>query len=223
MIDAAACQCALVEQDAAVRDRLDDVGDLSAAHGLEDVRAGTRLQGLSQGLVVVKGSQDDGEDLRVGGAQTVHNVDAGAVGQLQVDEDDVGAHEVGATHRVCDRTGLGDDLQRLVAVDDFGNTAPDDLMIVDDHNARARGSIFTHEFILTVRRAGALGYLFFFRGQPIHRVLRGRILRVLLRRGLPRSDRVGALGDEGMGGKHALMIGTLALHRIGDFTQALRL
>ena len=33
----------------------------------------------------------------------------------------------------------------------------------------------------------------------------------------------GALGDKGMGGKHTLMIGPLALHRISDFAQTLRL
>ena len=181
MVNAPTRQGALVEQHAAVSNRLNDVGDLSAAHRLEDVRARTGLQGLSQGLVVVEGGQDDGQDLRVGGAQGIHDVDAGAVGQLQVDKDDVGAHQVGATHGVRDRAGLGDDFQGLVAIDDFSNTASNDLVVVDDHHARARRSIFTHEFILSVGRANALvSLLLILRGEAFHRVLRGRILGVFL-------------------------------------------
>ena len=78
------------------------------------------------------------------GAQTVHDVDTRAVGQLQVNEDDIGAHEVGATHRVRNGPSLSDNLEGLVSINDLSNAASDDLVIVDDHDARTRSGIFTH-------------------------------------------------------------------------------
>ena len=117
-------------------------------------------------------------------AQASHNVDAGTIGQLQVNQNHVRTHQVSATYGVRNGAGFSDDLQGVIPVNDLSYTTSNDLMIVDDHYARTRGSIFTHEFILTVRRVRTLVYLFFFRGKPIHRVLCGRVLRMLLRRGL---------------------------------------
>ena len=151
------------------------------------------MYGLSQGLVVVKGGENDGEDLRVGGTQSVHDVDAGTIGQLQIHQDHVRTHQVGAAHSVSNGAGLGDNLEGVVAVDDLGNATSNDLVVVNDHDARTRGRIFTHVLILTVGRANALVYLLLLGRQAAHRILRGRVLRVLLRRGLSRADRIGAL------------------------------
>ena len=117
-------------------------------------------------------------------AQASHNVDAGTIGQLQVNQNHVRTHQVSAPYGVRNGAGFSDDLQGVIPVNDLSYTTSNNLMIVDDHYARTRGSIFTHEFILTVRRVRTLVYLFFFRGKPIHRVLCGRVLRMLLRRGL---------------------------------------
>ena len=78
------------------------------------------------------------------GAQAIHDVDTRPVGQLQINEDDVGAHQIGATHGVSDRPGFSNDLQGLISVNDLSNATSNDLVIVDDHNARARNGIFTH-------------------------------------------------------------------------------
>ena len=80
----------------------------------------------------------------MGGAQAIHNVDACSVGQLQVDKDDVGTHQISATHGVSDRPGFSNDLQGLVSVNDLSNATSNDLVIVDDHDARTRNGIFTH-------------------------------------------------------------------------------
>ena len=126
---------ALVEQDAPGGDGPHNVADLGTVDRLEQVGPGTCRQGLGQGLVVVEGGQHDRQGLGHGVPQLLHELDAGAVGQLEVHEDDVGADQLGPTHRLSPRTRLGDDVEPIGAVNDLGDAATDDLVVVHDHDA----------------------------------------------------------------------------------------
>ena len=48
-----------------------------------------------------------------------------------------------ATHRVRNGPSLSDNLEGLVSINDLSNAASDNLVIVDDHDARTRSGIFT--------------------------------------------------------------------------------
>jgi len=54
------------------------------------------------------------------------------------------AGPVGATPRVRNGPSLSDNLEGLVSINDLSNAASDNLVIVDDHDARTRSGIFTH-------------------------------------------------------------------------------
>ncbi len=151
---------------------------ISTAHSLED---GARALKDSQGLVVVKGSQDDGNCGREARELFIISmpVPSGSYGRPRLSNP--GAHEVGATHRCCDRTSSTTSKTRRVRRFRQYRAGRSH----DRRRAAMRASIHSR-FILTVRRADASDAILL-PGQPIHRVLRGRILRVLLRRGLPRS------------------------------------
>ena len=139
VVGAPAGDGALVQEHAPGGDGAHDVADLGAVDGLEQVGAGPGLQGLRQGLVVVEGGQDDRQGAGDGLAHLVHELDAGAVGQLEVDEDDVGAHELGPAQGLRLTAGLGDDLEAIGPIDDLSDAAANDLVIVDDHDPDGLG------------------------------------------------------------------------------------
>ena len=131
MVRPAARHRTLVEQDAPGGDGPHDVADLGAVDRLEQVGPGTCRQGLGQGLVVVEGGQHDRQGLGHGVPQLLHELDAGAVGQLEVH----GADQLGPAHRLGPRSRLGDDVEPIGAVNDLGDAATDDLVVVHDHDA----------------------------------------------------------------------------------------
>ena len=126
---------ALVEQDSTGGDRPHDVADLGAVDGLEQVGPGPGGQRLGQGVIVVEGGQHDRQGLGHGLAQLLHELDARAVGQLEVYEDDVGTDQLGPAHRLHPGARLGNNIEPVGTVNDLGDTATDDLVVVHDHDA----------------------------------------------------------------------------------------
>src|SRR5690606_14068304 len=81
----------------------------------------------------------------------------GAVGQLEVDEEDVGPDERRAPQRLGDRPALGDDGEPVGAGDDLRDAPAHHLVVVDDHHpdvTRAGRTLHcAHAEILAFRRA----------------------------------------------------------------------
>ena len=88
----------------AAQDRADAGGHLAGAEGLDDVVVGAQLEAdHAVGLVAAGGEHDD-RDLRVA-ADLAADVEAGAVGKHEVEEDEVGADARGRLDRARGRAG----------------------------------------------------------------------------------------------------------------------
>src|SRR5699024_3032997 len=126
-------ESALIEQGPARGDRVDDVGDRRSPNCFQYERLRTYLLRGGDSVVVVERGEHDALGLGQTFAGLLDDVDPGAVGQLQVDEHHLGFDQVHTAHRFRDAARFGDDPQALRAVDDFGDTAADDLVVVNDH------------------------------------------------------------------------------------------
>ena len=107
--------------------------------GLEQVSTCPGLQSLRQCLVVVEGGQHDRQGLPHRLAQVVHHLDPGTVRKLKVHEHDVGADQLGTAYRLSAAAGLSDDVEVVCTINDLSNAAPDDLVVVHDHDADLLG------------------------------------------------------------------------------------
>src|SRR5690606_7631668 len=83
--------------------------------------------------------------LRAGGADLAAGLDAGAVGQPNVHDDDVRLEASRLSDRLGHRARLGDDLEAGAPVEQRHQALSDDLVVVDDEEAqRPLGSLLGH-------------------------------------------------------------------------------
>ena len=75
------------------------------------------------------------------GPDLAAGLDAGAVGQPDVHDDDVGLVEARLVDRFGDGPGLGDDLEALAPVEQRDEALADDLVVVDDEQAQRSGGL----------------------------------------------------------------------------------
>ena len=99
-----------VEQRLAGGDAADAVDEVGAADLLEHVARGAGHDRVEQRLVVGERRQHQAAQLGMDGAQLAAHLDAGAVGQADVEHGDVGMARGIALERLGGRAGLADDL-----------------------------------------------------------------------------------------------------------------
>ena len=80
----------------------------------------------------------------------LQNIDTRTIGKLKINQNNVWANQICATHGVSDATCFSNDLKGIIAINNLSNTASNDLMIVDDHDASSLGilGVFSHGHIL---------------------------------------------------------------------------
>ena len=111
-------------------------GDLTGAEGLDDVVVGAELQAdHAVGLVAARGQHDD-RHLRLA-PDLAADVVAGAVGEHQVEEDEVGAHARGRVERV--RGSAGDLEVEALAGEGLGERLRDGRLVLDEEDRSPAG------------------------------------------------------------------------------------
>ena len=156
MICTPAGQRSLVKKDASLCDRLNDIGNFCTANGLEHIGTCTLCKGLRQGLVIIKRSQDNRANLGICLPQRFHDVDARSIGKLEVDQNHIGADQLGTAQSILNCPGLCNHFKVICTIDNLCNPATNNLMIINDHDSDRglqRGIVFSHVFLLLHRRA----------------------------------------------------------------------
>ena len=130
-----------VEQRLAPPDRLQRGDEVPRADLLEQVAAGAGDDRREHGLLV--GIAGQHHDAGVGQlrADLAAGLDARAVRQPDVHDDDVGLEPAGRLDRLGDRARLGDDLEPVAAVEQGDQALADDLVVVDHQQAIIAGRV----------------------------------------------------------------------------------
>jgi hypothetical protein len=116
-------------------DGADALDQVLSADVLQDVSARTGEHGGSAGLVVVVRGEHDAARVGHRGPDVAAQVDARSVGQPDVQHRHVGARGADATEGAGQVGRLADDLEVGFGVDELGDAATHDLVVVDEEYA----------------------------------------------------------------------------------------
>ena len=156
MICTPAGQSSLIKKDTSLCNCLNDIRNFCTANGLKHVGTCTLCEGLCQGLVIIKRSQDNRADLGVCLPQRFHDVDACSIGKLEVHQNNIGTDQLGTAQSILNCPGLCNHFKVICAIDNLCYSATNNLMIINDHDSDRglqRGIVFSHVFLLVHRRA----------------------------------------------------------------------
>ena len=135
-----------VEQRAPGGDLADAVDQVGAADLLEHVAGRPGHDRGVDGLVLGERGQHDAGDLRVPGADLAADLDPVAVGQPDVEDGHVGRGGRDPPVGLLGRSGLADDLEVVLRLEQLAQPAADDLVIVEQEHAGG------HRFSLPLRK-----------------------------------------------------------------------
>jgi hypothetical protein len=124
-----------IDERVAAGDQLDAVEQGVALDPLEHVARRAREDGRGDGVRVVVRREDEGPDVRVDRAHLAADVDTGAVGQVRVEDGDVGPQLEDLAQRHGRAARLPDQLELGVGREQARHTPADDLVVVDDVDA----------------------------------------------------------------------------------------
>src|SRR5690625_1568061 len=123
-----------VQQRTPSRHGPDGAGDVGGAEGLQQVPGGVRHHRGEECVVVVERGQDQAPYARVRLPDISAQVDTVAVWQHHVQHCDIGAGGRDPAPRLRAAGRLSDHLEVRLQVQDTGNTAADDLMVIDEED-----------------------------------------------------------------------------------------
>ena len=129
-----------VEERLALADAADAVDEIGAAHLLQHVARGARHDRAEQRLVVGERRQHQAGDLRMLRADLAAHLDAVAVGEADVEDGDVRARGRDPAVGLLGGSGLADDLEVVLGLEQFADAAAHDLVVVEEEHADRHGS-----------------------------------------------------------------------------------
>ena len=124
-----------VEERLAPRDPPDSIEEIGSLHLLEDVARGAGHDGAEEGFVVGVAGEHEALDLRVARPDLAAHLDAAAVGQPDVEDSDLRLCCRYAGERLLGGTGLTDDRQVALGLEQFPQSPSHDLVIVEEEHS----------------------------------------------------------------------------------------
>ena len=128
-----------VEDGLAGGDIEDRLHEIVCADLLEEVTVAAAPDGVVDQLVVDDGGEEENARLRIVLEDTAAGVEAGAVGQADVEEDDVGADGGGHVDGLGDLAGFANEGDAAFGGEEGFESHADDLAVVDDGEAECGG------------------------------------------------------------------------------------